>query len=290
MDPLHHLPPVLQLNPVLLLKIAEIAPHALLRDRSTLDAAALHILQHSIATEGLRTPIEVWQLSTPRTSDDGGQHRYGLISGLRRLTAARALGHTTIPAFLRAPQTIAQALASMVTENEIREPVTPWEKATLILNAIEEGHFDTPDTAIAALFPSLPRTSRTRIRNHVSVAEALAPLLTDPTSLTTRQIDTLAAALQSGHEDILIAALHPVAGQSPETQWTTLRPVLSDVLKEPTNPTTRRPRRLLKLHQGLTITREPTNNGWILRFTGPEARSGLIDDVLDKVEEWFSKD
>jgi hypothetical protein len=24
-----------------------------------------------------------------------------------------------------------------------------------------------------------------------------------------------------------------------------------------------------------------------LRFSGPQARSGLIDDVLDKVEEWF---
>ncbi|MDP3262014.1 MAG: ParB N-terminal domain-containing protein [Tabrizicola sp.] len=272
MDPLHHLP------------LSEIAPHALLRDRTALEPSALHLLQHSIATEGLRTPIEVWQLSTPRE-----QHKYGLISGLRRLTACRALGHTTIPAFLRAPQTIAQALASMVTENEIREPVTPWEKATLILNAIHEGHFDTPDTAIAALFPALPRTTRTRIRNHVSVVEALAPLLTDPTSLTTRQLDTLAAALQSGHEDLLTATLHPVMGQGSETQWSTLRPVLLDVLREPTNPTTRRPRRLLKLRQGLTITREPTPSGWLLRFSGPQARSGLIDDVLDKVEEWFGE-
>jgi ParB family chromosome partitioning protein len=271
MDPLHHLP------------IPEIAPHALLRDRTALDPAALALLQHSIAAEGLRTPIEVWRLSTPR---DG--HTYGLISGLRRLTACAALGHPTIPAFLRAPQSVAQALASMVTENEIREPVTPWEKATLILNAIHEGHFDTPDTAIAALFPTLPRTTRTRIRNHVSVVEALAPLLTDPTSLTTRQLDTLAAALQSGHEDLLTATLHPVIGQGGETQWSTLRPVLQDVLREPTNPTTRRPRRLLKLRQGLTITREPTPSGWILRFSGPQAKSpGLADDVMTKVEEWF---
>ena len=238
---------------------------------------------HSIATQGLRTPIEVWAFSAPREG-----HRYGLISGLRRLTACRALGHTTIPAFLRAPQTIAQALAQMVTENEIREPVTPWEKATLILNAIEEGHFDTPAAAIAALFPSLPRTTRTRIRNHVSVVEGLGPLLTDPTHLTTRQLDTLAAALQSGHEDLLAATIHPVMGQGSETQWSTLRPVLQDVLREPTNPTTRRPRRLLKLRQGLTITREPTQSGWILRFSGPQAKStGLADDVMTKVEEWF---
>ncbi|WP_374645299.1 ParB/RepB/Spo0J family partition protein [Tabrizicola sp.] len=237
MDPLHHLP------------LTEIDPHALLRDRGALDPATLHQLQHSIATEGLRTPIEVWTLSTPRPSEGGETYRYGLISGLRRLTAARALGLKAIPAFLRAPQSIAQALASMVTENEIREPVTPWEKATLILNAIEEGHFDTPDTAIAALFPSSPRTSRTRIRNHVGVAESLALLLAEPATLTTRQLDTLAAALQSGHEDLLIATLQPVARQSAETQWSTLRPVLQDVLREPTNPTTRRPRRLLKLRR-----------------------------------------
>lgn len=277
MSPLQHLP------------IAEIAPHALLRDRTALDPAALHLLQHSIATEGLRTPIEVWRLSTPRAHENG-THTYGLISGLRRLTACRALGHDLIPAFLRAPQSVAQALAQMVTENEIREPVTPWEKATLILNAIHEGHFDTPDTAIAALFPVLPRTTRTRIRNHVSVVEALAPLLTDPTGLTTRQLDTLAAALQSGHEDLLTATLHPVIGQGSETQWSTLRPVLQDVLREPTNPTTRRPRRLLKLRQGLTITREASPGGYTLRFTGAQAKSGLIDDVLDKVEMWFRKD
>ena len=275
------------MDPLLSLPLAEIDPHALLRDRTSLDPRALAQLQHSIATEGLRTPIEVWQLTTPRPSETGDSHRYGLISGLRRLTACRDLGHTTIPAFLRSPQSIAQALTAMVTENEIREPVTPWEKATLILNAIEEGHFDTPDQAIATLFPALPRTSSSRIRNHVSVVEGLGPLLTTPTLLTTRQLDTLAAAIQSGHEDLLAATLQPVAGQGSETQWSTLRPVLMDVQREPTNPTTHRPRRLLKLRQGLTITRESTPGGWLLRFTGPQAKSGLVDDVLDKVEEWF---
>ena len=102
----------------------------------------------------------------------------------------------------------------MVTENEIREPVTPWEKATLILNAIHEGHFDTPDTAIAALFPALPRTTRTRIRNHVSPwSRGSPPSSPTPPHLTIRQLDTLAAAIQSGHEDLLTATLHPVMGQ-----------------------------------------------------------------------------
>ncbi len=279
MDPLHPLPPVLRLN------IAEIAPHALLRDRITLDDAALAQLRHSIATQGLRSPIEVWQLSTPRD-----QHRYGLISGLRRLTACAALGHQTIPAFLRAPQTVAQALASMVTENEVREPVSPWEKAALVLNAIAESHFDTPDAAVATLFPSLPRTSAHRIRNHVGVVEALGPLLATPHEIPTRHLDMIAAALATGHEDLLTAVLEPVASAGMATQWSTLRPVLEDVLREPTNPATRRPRRLLKLPQGLTITREPTPTGWILRLTGREAKKGgLVDDVMEHVERWFGK-
>jgi len=201
----------------LTLPIAQIDPAALLRDRSALDPDALHQLQHSIATEGLRMPVEVWQLSTPRPHENG-EHKYGLISGLRRLTACRALGMTTIPAFLRSPQSIAHALASMVTENEIRTPVSPWEKAALILNTVEEGHFDTPDAAVASLFPSLPRTSSNRIRNHVSVVEALGPLLATPEHLTLRQLDTLAAAITSGHEDLLTATLHPVAGSGSETQ------------------------------------------------------------------------
>ena len=278
MDPLHHLP------------LDAIDPHALLRDRTALDPQALTQLQHSIATEGLRTPIEVWALSTPRPDPETGPHSYGLISGLRRLTACRALGHPTIPAFLRSPQSLAQALTAMVTENEIRAPVSPWEKATLILNAVTEGHFDTPDAAIATLFPSLPRSSRQRLRAYATVVEALGPLLTASETLTTRQLDTLAAAVMAGHEDLLTATLHPHAGAGPETQWSALRPVLLDIAREPVSPTTRRPRRLLRLRQGLTITREPTPTGWLLRFTGPQARSpGLIDDVLDKVEEWFGR-
>ena len=47
---------------------------------------------------------------------------------------------------------------------------------------------------------------------------------------------------------------------------------------------------MLTLRQGLTIVREPIPGGYLLRFTGREARTGgLIDDVLDKVEEWFGR-
>jgi ParB family transcriptional regulator, chromosome partitioning protein len=108
--------------------------------------------------------------------------------------------------------------------------------------------------------------------------------------LSIRQLDTLAAVLQAGHEDLLCATLQPLTGAGSGTQWSVLHPLLTDVLKEPTNPATNRPRRLLRLPQGLTITREPTPTGWLLRFTGPEARKGgLADDVMDHVEKWFGR-
>jgi ParB family transcriptional regulator, chromosome partitioning protein len=275
MDPLHHLP------------LAEIDAFALLRDRTALDPAALEQLQYSIATEGLRMPIEVWQLSTPRTGDAGEPLTYGLISGLRRLTACRELGHETIPAFLRTPASIPQAMAAMVSENEIRSPVSPWEKACLILATVQQGHFETPDAAVAALYQALPRQTRTRLRYFADVAQALDGLITTPDRLSTRQMDRLATALRRNMEDVIHATLIAHRGEGLETQWSALLPLLNE-REEPEATPSRpgRPRRFLQLNQGLTIRREPCRNGWLLRFTGEEARKGaLIDDIFDLIED-----
>ncbi|WP_264473682.1 ParB/RepB/Spo0J family partition protein [Rhodobacter sp. Har01] len=272
------------------IRLSQIDPAALLRDRSTLDPDALAALQASIAAEGLRTPIEVWRLTIPRPP-----FRYGLIAGLRRLTAFRALAATnpafaTIPATLRTPATLAAAMAAMVTENEIRAQISPWEKGRLITDAVHEGHFDTPDAAVAALYPALTRQARARIRAFAAVVEALDGTLTTPEALTTPQVERLAAALRAGFDGLIHATLAPLRRESLATQWSALAPVLAESLSprpEPPGPPGR-PRRLLHLKQGLTIRREMTRTGWILRFSGPEARSGaLIDDVLDQVEAWF---
>ncbi|MEZ5799047.1 MAG: ParB/RepB/Spo0J family partition protein [Paracoccaceae bacterium] len=277
MDAIHQIP------------IDQIDPQALLRDRIALDPAGLAALQHSIATEGLRLPVEVWRLSTPRPP-----HRYGLISGLRRLTACRALGHGTVAAFLRNPATIATAMAAMVSENEIRAQVSPWEKGRLIMATVWDGVFDTPDAAIAALYPALARQARGRLRSHATVVEALDGAFTAPETLTAARMERLAAAIRSGAEDLLRARLAPLGGLSADTQWNAIAPLLAERLA-PADPEAAagatRPRRLLRLKQGLVITREKCRMGYILRFTGPEARNGgLIDDVLDAVERMFQAD
>ena len=54
---------------------------ALIRDRTVIDEEAMGELSLSIATGGLRMPIEVFALEEPK-----GACTHGLISGLRRLT------------------------------------------------------------------------------------------------------------------------------------------------------------------------------------------------------------
>ncbi len=110
------------------LPLDAIDPEALIRDRTHADDAALAELRTSILAHGLRMPIEVFELAEPH-----GPHRYGLISGYRRLAAFRSLAadgltaFTKIPAFVRAPRSIAEAMTAMAEENAIRADVSPWD-------------------------------------------------------------------------------------------------------------------------------------------------------------------
>jgi len=274
---------------LLSLPLSRIDAEALPRDRTRLDEAALDELTRSIAASGLRQPIEVWRLSRPR-----GAHRYGLISGLRRLTACRSLNLPKIPAFLRTPASIPEALAAMVAENEVRAEVSPWEKGRILVEAVALGLFDTLDAAVAGLHPHLTRQNQARLRSLAHLVETLPPGLTAPEQLTQRQCLRLTAALRAGFGELIAQTLRDSADTSAETQWSRLLPLLAEAegapedFPDPQGPTPTRPRRLLHLKQGLTIRRERSPQGWALRFSGPEARrGGLMDDVFDAIEKWF---
>jgi ParB family chromosome partitioning protein len=280
---------------ILTLPTAEIQADALLRDRITLDDAALEDLAASIATDGLRQPIEVWALHAPTET-----HRYGLISGLRRLTAMRLLAtrrgngdFTTIPAFLRTPADLPDAMAQMIAENEIRENLSPWERGATIAAAVDAGLFDTMDQAVAALHPTATRQKRSRLRTLAMVVEATDGLFTTPEQLTLAQMERVATCLRGGLAPLIDQILTEHRRESLPSQWAALLPTLTEALSAETDPTSTqpgRPRRMLHLKQGLTIRREQCRHGWLLRFSGPEARKGgLVDDVMDHVERLFQK-
>ena len=273
--------------------------HALPRDRSTLNPAALSELQSSIATEGLRQPIEVWRLSTPQADENGLVHEYGLISGFCRLTATKNLARLrpdawqTIQAFLRTPTDITAALTAMITENEGRAAIAPWDKGRILVETVREGHFPTLDAAVTALHPHAPRQKRARLRACASVVEELDGLLTTPENLTENRLLRLASSLRGGFIDLIQQILKETRGQSLETQWAALLQTLIEADRgEEETPATAttpaRPRRMVELRQGLTIRREETPLGYALRFSGSETKKGgLMDDVMDQIERLF---
>jgi ParB family chromosome partitioning protein len=283
--------------PILMIPLAAIDEGALTRDRAAHDPDALAELRASIATGGLRMPIEVFALAEPR-----GELAWGLISGFRRLAAVRALQATArdkapwaaIPASVRAPASIAAALAAMVEENAIRAEVSPWEQGGVAVAARDGGVFDTLDAAVEALYPSFSRQKRARIRAAALAAEELDGALTAPETLSSRQVLRLAAALTRGFGDVIRHALGEARARDPESQWRLILPILVEAetadAPDPLPVSARRPgrpRRLLTPKYGVNIRREKSSDGWRLHFTGPEATGMLMDLVLDEIERMF---
>ena len=273
--------------------LAEIDDNALTRDRSGLGEDALTELKASIAASGLRQPVELFALSDPRPP-----HRYGLLSGLRRLAAFRDLHELTgqeryaaIPAFLRAPGTMAEALSAMVEENEIRESLSPWERGRIAWLAHRQGVFPTIEEAVARLYPAANAVKRTRLRAIAHLAEELDGHLTAPERLSLRQCLRLSAALNAGFGEAIRTALEESSLTDPRTQWDLLLPLLTEAERQPAEPAAPerpgRPRRVSRPRETLTIRREMTRDGWCLHFTGREATCALLDEVFDEIERVF---
>ena len=192
--------------------LTEIDDAALTRDRGGLDEAALTELRLSIAASGLRMPVELFTLSEPRPP-----YRYGLLSGLRRLHAYRALFDLTgndryaaIPAFLRAPGSMAEALTSMVEENEIRAELSPWERGRIALLAREQGVFGTIEEAVAKLYPAANRMKRARLRSVAYLIDELDGFLTNPEGLNQHRLQRIEAAFKAGFGNVIQTALEQV--------------------------------------------------------------------------------
>jgi ParB family chromosome partitioning protein len=272
--------------------LTEIDDAALARDRGTLDEDALTELRLSIAASGLRMPVELFQLSEPRPP-----HRYGLLSGLRRLQAYQALHeltgqerYTAIPAFLRAPGSMAEALASMVEENEIRAELSPWERGRIAWVAHRQEIFPTIEEAVAKLYPAANKVKRSRLRTLAHLADELDGFLTAPERLSLRQALRLASALSAGFGDVIRTALEESRADNPQTQWQLLLPILIEAETPPPEtpkPGPGCPRRVARPRPGLTIRREQTRDGYSLHFTGRDASSWLMDDVFGDIERMY---
>lgn len=283
------LPDTIQLIP-----LDQINPEALTRDRIANDPVAMEELQNSILANGLRMPIEVFELEP-----GNGNLPYALVSGFRRLSAFRELSATLgqakfseIPAIIRYPESITSAYTAMVEENAVRSEISAYERGRIAVIAVEKGLFDSLDAAIAGLYPTSNPVKRSRIRSLAELTEELDGSLTAPELLSQRQALRIVAALRANFGDVIRTALSQTKDRAPELQWQILLPILLEAEHEHRNPPPVQrpgyPKRVIRPHPGVTTRREMTRNGWILHITGHEARGMMINTVMETIEMMYA--
>ena len=267
----------------------------LTRDRMAVDREELEELKLSIAQSGLRLPIEVFELAEP-----GEGERYGLISGLRRLTAVREIGGpgATIAALVRSPRDAAAAFVAMVEENEVRASLSHYERGRIAVVAAGQGHFTDLEEAVARLFGSASKAKRSKIRSFALVHEELGDMLSFPQELTEKGGLRLANALRLGFEADLRAALgggHVVDGAS---EWAAMLPVVeaaearpagrADADGEGARERLAARRTLLEgdvyeLPNGVRLRGDRDARGYIIRLEGQLVDTEMVRTVLGEV-------
>lgn len=276
MDKIKHIP------------LTQIETTAIPRDRTLIDTNALDELTASIRQNGLRLPIEVSPTATG----------FALIAGFRRHLAFQTLAKSDetfakIPAFIRTPQSTPKAMAAMIEENEMRQSLSPWERAHIIVRATDMGTFETYDAALKTLFPHATRQKRARLRAIADVVDIFQNTLIDPERLTQRQLMRLSTAIRHGWTDIILTALDEITATDHLRQWAQILPTLTELealltTNKSTTPT--RPRRLARPKSGINVRRERLDNGYALYITGRKANGMLMTSVIEEIERQLSSD
>lgn len=259
---------------VLSLPLDNIEADHLHRDRIAQDDEAMQSLIDSLRTRGQQVPIEVVELAPDR---------YGLLSGWRRLMALRRLREETgigeVQALLRRPKDAPQAYLSMVEENEIRADLSHYERARIVLKAVEVGVFETQKSALQSLFAASSYARRSKIKSFIPIVQSLDGALRFPQAISERLGLSLSRALQERSELAaqISASLASSPAVSPEAEIT----VLSDFLKpQPTQKT----------------VSDPPDSDMIgdISLTAREGRAelrgqGVNADFIDRLKTWLAE-
>lgn len=279
------------------LPLEAIEADALVRDRMALDPDEMTELQVSIATHGLRLPVEVFALSRPGQAGA----RYGLLSGYRRLRAVQTLRaqtgqkhYDTIHAILRDPEALGGAFAAMVEENEIRSSLSHFERGRIAVLAAQQGLFRDVEAAVDALFPQASKAKRSKVRSFALIFEELGDMLTFPEALKEREGLRLASALRDGAEQPLRAALDGPPPEDPVEEWARIESALAGLAPAPRRPERGgRPSggqsaggqgRVATLENGTRLSSEHDGQSWVIRIHGKAVDHAMVDRLMRALE------
>ncbi|MCQ0090563.1 ParB N-terminal domain-containing protein [Roseovarius sp. M141] len=170
---------------VLALPLKSVRADYLIRDRLVCDADEMEALKQSIRQRGQQTPIEVTDL---------GQGDYGLISGWRRLQALSELHEESgglerfgvIQALLRLPEDRPAAYIAMLEENEVRANLSFYERARIVVQAVQADVFESDKKALQSLFSTASFSKRSKVKSFMPLVRALDGALRYPAQIPER--------------------------------------------------------------------------------------------------------
>ena len=254
------------------LPLEQIDETYLVRDRLAVDDEDMEALRASLKARGQQTPIEVVDL---------GDNRFGLISGWRRLQALRAIGAETINAIITAPREAPDAYVAMIEENEIRVGLSYFERARIVVKAVESGVFETQKSALQTLFSSASRAKRSKIKSFIPVAETLGSALNFPTQMGERMGLQLSKALLNDPyaPRRILSALTALPHESFEAEQKVLNEALKNGLeteKKPLSPKAKPSgRRAISPVPGISLS----TSGRSITLQGPRVDPRLYADL-----------
>lgn len=280
------------------LPLGQIDADAMVRDRIDLAEDEMMELRQSIASNGLRLPIEVFELAEPR----GDGTRYALISGYRRYMAVRALGqltgqdkYATIRAIIRPRGEADAAVVAMVEENEVRAQLTPFERGRIAVISAQQGAFVNVEQAVDRLYATASKSKRSKVRSFAVIFQELGDMLTFPEALTEKRGLRLAQALRNGSDTSLREALARRTPENAEQEWATVESVIAhgpDAAPDrsrggrPSQGSTSgwQNAETLQTSSGITIRKQRDQKGFTLRFEGGQLDSDLMDSLILEIQ------
>ena len=213
--------------------LAQVQLNYLVRDRLALDEDEMTALVDSIRARGQQAPVELTELAPGK---------YGLISGWRRCTALKRLQDETgdarfssVLALIRQPQEASDAYIAMVEENEIRVGLSYYERARIVVKAVERGVFPNDKKALLTLFAAASRPRRSKIGSFTTLVRTLDGHLNFPEAISERLGLRLVRAIETDPRlpIRIVGTFSGRAHDTPEQEQRVIQDVLDAKLTKP---------------------------------------------------------